>query len=172
MLIKKIAFYDRFEQLKEQVLELCDTVLEHNHISLQYDADTLDYSWLNSRGSDKTSRERYFNKLQPKLQNTEIELLFNSLNFDITRTRIFVIDPGSTPYTVHRDTTPRIHIPIETNEKCRFYFYNPSEEPAEYMPADGSIYLVNTKINHTFKNESNQRRIHIVGCYYGEDRWN
>lgn len=34
MLIKKIAFYDRFEQLKNQVLKLCDTVLEHNHISL------------------------------------------------------------------------------------------------------------------------------------------
>jgi hypothetical protein len=171
MLIKKIAFYDRFEQLKKQVLELCDTVLEHNHISLQYDPMTSDCSWLNSYGVDKTPREKYFNTLQPKLRGTEIELLFNNLSLDIRRTRIFVIDPKSNPYPVHRDPTPRIHIPIETNDRCRFYSHNPREEPAEYMPADGSIYLVDTRINHTFKNESNQRRVHIVGCYYGEDVW-
>lgn len=173
MSIKKIAFYDRFEQLKKQVLELCDTALEleHNQISLQYDKETNNTSWLNAYGADKTPRERYFNTLQPKLHGTEIESLFNSLNFNMVRTRIFVINPGSNPYYVHHDTTPRIHIPIETNDKCRFYFHNPTEEQAEYMPADGSIYLVDTMINHNFKNDSDQRRIHIVGCYYGEEKW-
>lgn len=171
MLIKKIGFYDRFEELKNQVLELCDSVMEHNHISLQYDSLTGDTSWLNARGEDKAVRERYFNIIQPLLVNTEIDRMFSTLKFPISRTRIFAIDPMSVGYTPHRDTTFRIHIPIVTDIGNNFYSYDPDEQQCEFMPADGSIYLVDTKKVHTFKNLSNIKRIHIVGCYYGNDIW-
>ena len=61
-----IGLYDRFNELKAQVIELCETVMEHNHISLQYDKQSGDMSWLNAWGTDKTLRERYFDTIQPK----------------------------------------------------------------------------------------------------------
>ncbi len=171
MIIKKIGHYDRFEQLKEQVLDLCKTVMKHNHISLQYDQLTNDTSWLNAYGEDKTRRERFFNQLQPQLKGTEIDSMFECLGFNMSRTRIFALSPNTVGYTVHRDTTARIHIPIVTDESARFYSYEPFEQISDFMPADGSIYYVDTTRHHTFKNLSNITRIHIVGCYYGEDIW-
>ena len=172
MIIKKIGYYSRFEELKQQVLELVNTVMESNHISLQYDSLTRDTSWLNAYGEDKTRRERFFDQLQPQLKDTEIDRLFASLGFSMSRTRIFALDPNTVGYTVHRDTTARIHIPIVTAELARFYSYEPEEQCCDFMPADGSIYYVDTTKHHTFKNLSPITRIHIVGCYYGTDIWN
>lgn len=172
MIIKKIGHYDRFAELKEQVLELANTVMEQNHISLQYDQLNNDTSWLNAYGEDKTRRERFFDQLQPQLAGTEIDRLFKSLGFNMTRTRIFALSPNTVGYTVHRDTTARIHIPIITSDAARFYSYEPDEQQCDFMPADGSIYYVDTTKHHTFKNLSNEVRIHIVGCYYGKDIWN
>lgn len=171
MLIKKIGTCDRFTELTAQVLELCDTVMEHNHISLQYDRITGDTSWLNAWGADKTARERYFDTVQPNLIGTEIHRLFDSINLPIVRTRIFAIDAMTVGYTPHRDTTFRIHIPIVTEPGNNFYSYEPSERICDFMPADGTVYLVDTTRTHTFKNLSNMKRIHIVGCYYGDDIW-
>lgn len=171
MIIKKIGSYDRFEQLKEQVLELCDTVMTHNHISLQYDPETGDTSWLNAYGEDKARREIHFNRIQPQLLGTEIDLLFETLGIPIVRTRIFALNPGTVGYTPHRDYTARIHIPITTAPGASFYSYEPDEKSAEFMPADGSIYYVDTRVTHTFKNLSPITRIHIVGCYYGTNIW-
>lgn len=171
MLIKKIGYYDRFGELRAQVLELCDSVMEHNHISLQYDKMTADTSWSNARGVDKTARERYFDTIQPKLVGTEINKLFDFISIPLKRTRIFAIDPMTVGYTPHHDTTYRIHIPIVTEVGNNFYSYEPEEQVCDFMPADGSIYLVDTTRTHTFKNLSNSKRIHIVGCYYGDDIW-
>lgn len=173
MLIKKIGHYDRFEELKSCVLNLADTVMQHNHISLQYDKSTADTSWLNAYGADKTAREFYFDTLQPALIGTEIERLFDSLGFELKRTRIFVIDPNiNAAYKPHKDSTTRIHIPIVADELARFYSYEPYEKICEFMPADGSIYHVDTTKVHDFKNLSSlTKRIHIVGCYYGENLW-
>ena len=172
MLIKKIGYYDNFDALKAQVLELCNSVMEQNHISLQYDKLTGDTTWLNAHGPDKTPRERFFDTVQPILENTEIDRMFASLDVKLTRTRIFAINPMTVGYTPHRDTTGRIHIPIVTDEDARFYYYDSIEHKCDFMPADGSIYYVDTTKTHTFKNLSSTTRIHIVGCYYGEDIWN
>jgi len=172
MIIKKIGYYERFQQLKEQVLELCDSVMTHNHISLQYDPEVGDTSWLNAYGEDKARRERYFTALQPILKNTEIEKMFDTIGIELRRTRIFALEPNTVGYTPHRDITGRIHIPIVTDFDARFYSYEPEEQMCDYMPADGSIYFVDTTKQHTFKNLSNIRRVHLVGCYYGVKKWN
>jgi hypothetical protein len=171
MIIKKIGYYKRFAELKEQILELCHTVMTQNHISLQYDAETGNTSWLNAYGEDKAKREIHFNKLQPQLVGTEIDKLFQTLNIPMVRTRIFAINPQTVGYTPHRDYTARIHIPIVTEAGANFYSYEPTEKEGNFMPADGSIYYVDTRVMHTFKNLSNVVRIHLVGCYYGEDKW-
>lgn len=169
MLIKKIGSYDRFAELKTQVMELCNSVMEHNHISLQYDKQVNDTSWLNAHGEDKAAREQYFDTIQPKLIGTEINKLFDAIGIPLVRTRIFAIDPMTVGYTPHFDKTYRIHIPITTCIGNNFYSYEPNEKVCDFMPADGSIYLVDTKKVHTFKNLSMVKRIHIVGCCYKND---
>ena len=74
------------------------------------------------------------------------------------RTRIIKLQPNNC-YTIHRDPTKRIHIPIVTNDKCLMIVNN----EVMYLPA-GSHYVINTTHSHTAINGSNFDRIHIVGC--------
>lgn len=66
---------------------------------------------------------------------------------------------GKTCYTYHKDKTKRIHIPIETNDN-NFFVMN---DTVFRLPADGSVYEVDTTYIHTFVNGSVSRRVHIVG---------
>ena len=98
------------------------------------------------------------------------EIEFNTLIFDLPyinsiikdlnmyRTRVMNMPPR-TCYTIHKDTTKRIHIPIITNEHCLFII----DKEIKHYPADGSYYLVDTTQYHTAVNASIQNRIHIVG---------
>ena len=66
---------------------------------------------------------------------------------------------SKTCYTYHMDISKRIHIPIETNDKC-FFVLN---DEVVRLPADGSVYEVDTTKIHTFINGSMSIRTHIVG---------
>lgn len=171
-LIKVISRYPQFDKLKQDVFKIINDINPpanewgKQSISLQY-RDPTDTTWNNSIGNHNKlnhmtpSIEQEFNKLQPWLVGTEIEKLFNSISLNIFRARIMLMAPGA-KYSVHHDPTPRVHVPIVTNEKCRFKFPNISNEYADFMPADGSVYWVDTRKVHTFVNDSDQTRIHIV----------
>ena len=76
------------------------------------------------------------------------------------RTRVLKLGPASC-YSIHRDPTRRIHIPIVTNDKCFLIVNN----EVIYLPADGSHYEIDTTHRHTAINGSRDlERIHIVGC--------
>jgi len=79
--------------------------------------------------------------------------------FNMFRTRIMVQDP-TTCYSYHQDYTPRIHIPLVTNEKCFFIL----EDILHRLKGDGSVYWVDTVQRHTAVNASWETRIHLVGC--------
>ena len=66
---------------------------------------------------------------------------------------------SKTCYTYHKDISKRIHIPIETNDKCFFVL----DDEVVRLPADGSVYEVDTTKIHTFINGSMNPRTHIVG---------
>lgn len=171
-LIKTIGRYPYFDKLQAEVSKIIadiDPVMPEwgkQAISLQY-RDPSNTRWDNSVGNfNKLSHmtpsiEQEFSTIQPWLVGTEIEKLFASIDIKLYRARILFMAPNA-KYSVHRDPTPRVHIPIVTNEKCRFFFPEFSNEPAEYMPANGSIYWVDTRSTHTFENNSDQTRIHIV----------
>ena len=74
------------------------------------------------------------------------------------RTRVMNMKPKSC-YTIHRDWTKRIHIPVITNEHCFLIVNN----EIKHYPADGNHYLVDTTQLHTAVNASKENRIHIVG---------
>jgi len=65
----------------------------------------------------------------------------------------------NTCYNWHTDTGGICyHIPIITNNACFFVY----EHRNFRMPADGSIYVVNTEKEHTFINAGSEPRIHLT----------
>ena len=62
-------------------------------------------------------------------------------------------------YSWHHDSSPRIHFPIITNNKCFFVL----EKDVFNMPV-GNAYYVDTRKEHTaFNGNKNFERYHIVG---------
>lgn len=65
----------------------------------------------------------------------------------------------NTCYNWHVDTGKFcVHIPLITNPGCRFVY----ETRAFSMPADGSAYVVNNGIPHTFVNAGTETRLHLT----------
>jgi len=69
-------------------------------------------------------------------------------------------------YDMHRDphTPNRYHIPIITNTLCYWVLAEPNKEPVKlHMPADGRVWYLNpVALEHTFINDSNVPRLHIL----------
>ena len=77
------------------------------------------------------------------------------------RTRVMLMRPYQC-YSYHRDATPRIHIPLITDEKCMLIV----DDKVIRLPADGNYYKIDTTLYHTALNGSNIERIHLVGGYH------
>ena len=76
------------------------------------------------------------------------------------RTRVMKLKPKSC-YTYHKDPTKRKHIPLVTNYNCFFVV----QDEVVRMPANGSVFILDTTKMHTALNASRKERIHIVGCF-------
>lgn len=121
--------------------------------SLQFkDGEDLFFSGLGKGdGSDLEYRN-----MNPFYVNTIFERLI--LKFDLRRTRIMLVEPWSC-YSMHCDTTPRIHIPIITNKECYFVY---KHGLIEHLSV-GNVYWVDTTKMHTFINCSPHHRVHLMG---------
>jgi Aspartyl/Asparaginyl beta-hydroxylase len=85
-----------------------------------------------------------------------IDYLQKRINFNSVTYRS--IQPN-TAYNWHNGTGGLCHhIPIITNPGCWFVYENRSFS----MPADGTIYVVNSSRNHTFVNSGTKPRIHLT----------
>lgn len=84
--------------------------------------------------------------------------------YGMYRTRAMKMIKG-TCYSYHVDLTPRIHIPLTSNKNCMFII----DDKVYRMPADGSVYLVDTTLYHTALNANREQfvRSHIVGNVTG-----
>jgi len=77
-------------------------------------------------------------------------------NFNTVTYRCVLPD---TCYSWHVDAGKMcMHIPITTNSGCRFVY----EDKSFHMPADGSLYAVNTEKYHSFMNGGKFPRTHIT----------
>jgi len=98
-------------------------------------------------------------------ESTLVEKLYdlpyiNSIldEFDMYRTRVLRLNKKSC-YSLHSDPTPRIHIPIHTNEHSFFVIDN-----KVYYLDPGFVWWTDTTKPHTFVNAGYSERIHLVGC--------
>lgn len=111
--------------------------------------------WTSAVGKSQGEELRY-TTLNPFFKDTIFETLIEKYN--LKRTRLMWVNPKSC-YSLHTDETPRVHIPLITNPECYFLF-NPGT--LVHLSA-GSVWWVDTRLQHTFLNCSNQSRLHLVG---------
>ena len=113
-LVKKIATFSNFESLKLETLKLLE-VLKLEQISLQIKPNVI--NWSNSSGWLLNSKKEFeFNVIHPELKGSVFDEYLQSFPFEIYRTRIMVLQPFNS-YSIHKDPTPRVHIPVVTDIK-------------------------------------------------------
>ena len=103
--------------------------------------------------------EHSFCHLQSELIGSAIEDYIKWLNVPVYRTRIMMSRPKGC-YSIHRDLSPRLHLPIVTNTQCNFLITEPLT--MFHLPADGTTTWVDTTKHHTFMNGSTEQRLHLV----------
>lgn len=103
--------------------------------------------------------EKEFAIFNQDLENTYFYTIYKEINnhLKIVRMRIMALHQKCC-LTWHRDFDKRIHIPIITDEKCKFVL----EDTVFHLPADGSAYIIDTTKYHTVFNGSKIVRIHLV----------
>jgi hypothetical protein len=111
--------------------------------------------WSSAVGRSSGQELSYCN-LNPFFKDTVFEKVINQYN--LTRTRLMWVDPFAC-YSMHKDETPRVHIPLITNPNCYFVFRNSKV----IHLTKRIVWWVDTREMHTFMNCSDQPRLHLVG---------
>ena len=122
--------------------------------SLQYKEG--DNVWLSSSGKSKGD-ELSYDQLNPFFKDTVFEEIIKTYN--LKRTRLMWVSPQSC-YSMHVDSTPRIHVPMITYPDSFFVF---KHRPPIHL-STGNVYKVETRLPHTFMNCSSHSRLHLIGA--------
>lgn len=130
-------------------------------IAIQTDDPNTD-NWYAGTGHSQTKTNQWehsFCHIQPSLQGSVIEEYLKWLEVPVYRTRIMMSKPKGC-YSIHRDYSPRLHLPLVTNKQCNFLITEPLT--MFHLPADGTTTWVDTTKQHTFMNGSTEQRLHLV----------
>jgi hypothetical protein len=158
--------YPNFDAVAEQCKQLVDLHGDFDNrpdgqVSIQTDDPSID-NWYAGTGQSqaKTNQwEHNFCHIQPSLRGTAIEDYIKWLAVPVYRTRIMLSKPKGC-YSIHRDYSPRLHLPLVTNKQCNFLLTDPLQ--MFHLPADGTTTWVDTRRPHTFMNGSTEKRLHLV----------
>jgi hypothetical protein len=160
--------YPRFQEL---IGQLTHVIMLNNHFENNVDNqlaiqtnDPENQNWLAGTGrvpnvANRHEWELSFKYLQPGIKNTVIEDYLNWLEVPVYRTRIMLSRERSC-YSIHKDASPRLHLPFMTNPDCYFLLTDTME--MFHLPADGQTYWIDTRRPHTFLNTSKHLRLHLV----------
>jgi len=111
--------------------------------------------WTSAVGRSQGQELAYTN-MNPFFKDTIFEELIDK--YTLRRTRLMWVGPYAC-YSMHKDETPRIHIPLITNPECYFLFQSGQLTNLK----KGYVWRVDTTKPHTFINCSDQHRLHLVG---------
>lgn len=160
MLIKSLSPVINFENLKEEVFHVINTVqFRTNQIMCQtLENGSEDFLTGVGRIDELEHQDEHLYKFtQPILHGTILEKLM--IEYGAYRTRILKLPPRSC-YSIHKDPTPRIHIPIVTSGQSWMIW--PYHATCLHLKV-GNVYWTDTTEPHTFINgDSDIERIHIV----------
>lgn len=111
-------------------------------------------------GNFSREQEKLYNRLHASYQQSYIAQLSNILNLKIYRMRWMKL-AGKGCYSLHRDWTRRLHIPIITSPGAYLLFQNPME--LIHIEANHA-YIVDTTKVHTAMNTADETRVHLIAC--------
>ena len=112
--------------------------------------------WTSAVGRS-SGHELESTELNPFFSGTVFEELINEFGF--YKTRLMWVGPFAC-YSMHKDETPRVHIPLITNLDCYFVF---KYTGLKHL-APGFVHWVDTRLPHTFMNCSDKWRLHLIGA--------
>jgi len=177
----KLTHHFDIEQLKTEVDDVINMVgYKHGQISLVHRREFKDDCWFDGVGSPlqfdenrnpkvdnngnliRRFTEEEFNCINPTLEGSEIEHVYNILKeeYNVTRYRIAKISAKSC-YGWHKDQEVRVHVPVYTSPGS---FVITDDGIASHLPDDGSSYLFHanngyhTAINSDYKKD----RVHLL----------
>jgi hypothetical protein len=155
------------ERLIEEALKLTwDEVNQKTITQVAIQNGGVD-DWAEGTGSRPNTSETQWDKLHPSLAGTWWETdFFPSLPWKVYRTRIMTME-GRRCYSIHKDDNPRLHIALKTSGQARFIFTNPPE--IIHIPADGHVWWVDTRNEHTAINGSIEPRVHLLMSLVSND---
>ena len=160
-MIKPIEKVTKFDKLVQEINQLVESVgFSNNQIILQGLEKGKD-EWSVGTGAIEELAEQDEKKYQyinPSIENSEISKIIKK--YQGFRARIMIMNSRKC-YSIHKDPTPRIHIPLITNDQC-WMIWPFDSHCVRLMP--GFVYYTDTTKNHTFINGSLVDRIHIVIC--------
>lgn len=111
--------------------------------------------WKSAVGKSKGDEKDYCH-LNPIIENTVFYIIIKKYN--LVRSRFLFLGPYSN-YSMHKDYSMRIHLPIITNDQSFMVF---KEGLIQHLKS-GNIYETDTTKEHTAINCSENWRLHFVG---------
>jgi hypothetical protein len=144
----------------EEKIQWAEMPPKGKQAGLQY-SEIEDNLWEAGTGTltGLVNPEHQYKNLNPLLRGTIFEDIINE--YKLVRTRFMWVN-GMSCYSMHRDLSPRIHVPIITNPECFFVLKTGTEGLIEHLPA-GKVYWTDTRMQHTFMNCSSEPRLHLIG---------
>lgn len=149
----------------EKQIQWVDMPPLRKQAGLQY-ANDEENLWAAGTGklTGLVNPEHQYKNLNPLLAGTIFQDIIDK--YKLVRTRFMWVN-GMSCYSMHRDLSPRIHVPIITNPECYFVLKTGAEGLIEHLPA-GKVYWTDTRIHHTFMNCSMEPRLHLIGVPVSE----
>jgi len=98
--------------------------------------------------------------------------ILDTFKSPVTRTRFAYMAPGHSikPHIDYNTTySIRLHIPIITNDDSLMCVKTKDGVQKIHMPADGSVYFLNTGMTHWAENNGDAGRIHLVISLNGQE---
>ena len=162
MILQPLYKFINFQTLQKEVLELVKKINVNDNQLICQGLEDGSNDWVTGVGRIEEleeQEERNYKFISPELHGTLLEKFIKDHNG--FRTRIMLMDSRKC-YSIHRDPTPRLHLPIITNDQCWMIW--PYKNECHQL-REGIVYRTDTTQDHTFINGSlNQIRIHIVMC--------
>jgi len=93
-------------------------------------------------------------------KDSYLEEVYNSIKkwYNITRCRFLALDEHRRGYSYHIDPSPRLHIPLATDDNCMFLV----DDNIHRLDKLGQLYLVDTTKKHSALNLGWTNRVHLV----------
>jgi hypothetical protein len=161
MLTYPLYRISNFDKIVNEVNHIINSIgFQKNQIICQ-SSESSPNNWHTGIGSIEEleePEEKKYCHINTELQGSALEDLIKKHNG--FRTRIMLMPPRQC-YSIHADPTPRLHIPIVTNDQCWMIW--PQHNTCKQLQSN-LVHWTDTKKAHTFVNGGTENRIHIVMC--------